>query len=175
MLVVLFLFAFPGFLCRFVTKLLEDLVFFVVDIPNSGQDVLEIMVNKPNRERQKLMREQNILKQVELLYNYTLMCFLHFYSASCGHAHTLPWWCMCGLLDSMRLPVLSSLLPCRSLSFCRLRSQTVGMGPCSDWRSLAIRDTHLLGTSVGCVTEYSAIPSRTTGRTRWVLLTISSV
>lgn len=49
---------------RAVTKLLEDLVFFVVDIPNSGQDVLEIMVNKPNRERQKLMREQNILKQV---------------------------------------------------------------------------------------------------------------
>lgn len=52
---------------RFVTKLLEDLVFFVVDIPNSGQDVLEIMVNKPNRERQKLMREQNILKQVGIL------------------------------------------------------------------------------------------------------------
>lgn len=50
---------------RAVTKLLEDLVFFVVDIPNNGQDVLEIMVNKPNRERQKLMREQNILKQVE--------------------------------------------------------------------------------------------------------------
>ncbi|XP_048873412.1 inositol 1,4,5-trisphosphate receptor type 1 isoform X4 [Brienomyrus brachyistius] len=49
---------------RFVTKLLEDLVFFVVDIPNNGQDVLEIMVNKPNRERQKLMREQNILKQI---------------------------------------------------------------------------------------------------------------
>lgn len=62
---------------RFVTKLLEDLVFFVVDIPNSGQDVLEIMVNKPNRERQKLMREQNILKQVRLsmfvwiIYAYT--------------------------------------------------------------------------------------------------------
>ena len=54
-------------LSRFVTKLLEDLVFFVVDIPNSGQDVLEIMVNKPNRERQKLMREQNILKQVRLV------------------------------------------------------------------------------------------------------------
>ncbi|XP_039626668.1 inositol 1,4,5-trisphosphate receptor type 1 [Polypterus senegalus] len=49
---------------RFVTKLLEDLVFFVVDIPNNGQDVLEVMVNKPNRERQKLMREQNILKQI---------------------------------------------------------------------------------------------------------------
>ena len=50
-----------------MTKLLEDLVFFVVDIPNNGQDVLEIMVNKPNRERQKLMREQNILKQVGAL------------------------------------------------------------------------------------------------------------
>lgn len=49
---------------RAVTKLLEDLVYFVVDIPNSAQDVLEITVNKPNRERQKLMREQNILKQV---------------------------------------------------------------------------------------------------------------
>lgn len=59
-------FLFPCALPRFVTKLLEDLVFFVVDIPNSGQDVLEIMVNKPNRERQKLMREQNILKQVEV-------------------------------------------------------------------------------------------------------------
>lgn len=57
--------------CRFVTKLLEDLVFFVVDIPNSGQDVLEIMVNKPNRERQKLMREQNILKQVG---NFCIHC-----------------------------------------------------------------------------------------------------
>lgn len=59
-------------LFRFVTKLLEDLVFFVVDIPNSGQDVLEIMVNKPNRERQKLMREQNILKQVSLKFQRIL-------------------------------------------------------------------------------------------------------
>lgn len=67
--VLLFVFDLDIYICtlfRFVTKLLEDLVFFVVDIPNSGQDVLEIMVNKPNRERQKLMREQNILKQVGL-------------------------------------------------------------------------------------------------------------
>lgn len=56
---------------RFVTKLLEDLVFFVVDIPNSGQDVLDIMVNKPSRERQKLMREQNILKQVRFRITFT--------------------------------------------------------------------------------------------------------
>uniref|UniRef100_A0A8C5LP94 Inositol 1,4,5-trisphosphate receptor n=1 Tax=Leptobrachium leishanense TaxID=445787 RepID=A0A8C5LP94_9ANUR len=49
---------------RFAIKLLEDLVFFVVDLPNNGQNVLDIMISKPNRERQKLMREQNILKQI---------------------------------------------------------------------------------------------------------------
>uniref|UniRef100_A0A4W4FNN7 Inositol 1,4,5-trisphosphate receptor n=1 Tax=Electrophorus electricus TaxID=8005 RepID=A0A4W4FNN7_ELEEL len=49
---------------RFVIKLLEDMVFFVVDQMNSGQPVLEVLMAKPNRERQKLMREQNILKQI---------------------------------------------------------------------------------------------------------------
>ncbi|KFO23129.1 Inositol 1,4,5-trisphosphate receptor type 3 [Fukomys damarensis] len=49
---------------KFVIQLLEDLVFFVSDVPNNGQNVLDIMVAKPNRERQKLMREQNILKQI---------------------------------------------------------------------------------------------------------------
>uniref|UniRef100_A0A803Y733 Inositol 1,4,5-trisphosphate receptor n=1 Tax=Meleagris gallopavo TaxID=9103 RepID=A0A803Y733_MELGA len=33
-------------------------------VPNNGQNVLDIVVTKPNRERQKLMREQNILKQI---------------------------------------------------------------------------------------------------------------
>uniref|UniRef100_A0A3B5MN81 Inositol 1,4,5-trisphosphate receptor n=1 Tax=Xiphophorus couchianus TaxID=32473 RepID=A0A3B5MN81_9TELE len=49
---------------RFAIKLLEDVVFFVVDVSNSGQPVLDVVMSKPNRERQKLMREQNILKQV---------------------------------------------------------------------------------------------------------------
>ncbi|KAM6454038.1 inositol 1,4,5-trisphosphate-gated calcium channel ITPR3 isoform 2-T2 [Liasis olivaceus] len=49
---------------RFVIQLLEDLVFFVSDVPNNGQNVLDIVITKPNRERQKLMREQNILKQI---------------------------------------------------------------------------------------------------------------
>nr|XP_032819189.1 LOW QUALITY PROTEIN: inositol 1,4,5-trisphosphate receptor type 1-like [Petromyzon marinus] len=49
---------------RFVTKLLEDLVFFIAEIPNTGQEALDVVVAKPNRERQKLMREQNILKQI---------------------------------------------------------------------------------------------------------------
>lgn len=54
---------------RFVIQLLEDLVFFVSDVPNNGQNVLDIMVTKPNRERQKLMREQNILKQVRVHFS----------------------------------------------------------------------------------------------------------
>uniref|UniRef100_A0A663FJ44 Inositol 1,4,5-trisphosphate receptor n=1 Tax=Aquila chrysaetos chrysaetos TaxID=223781 RepID=A0A663FJ44_AQUCH len=49
---------------RFVTKLLEDLIFFVADVPNNGQEVLDVVITKPNRERQKLMREQNILAQI---------------------------------------------------------------------------------------------------------------
>ncbi|XP_054242605.1 inositol 1,4,5-trisphosphate receptor type 2 isoform X1 [Indicator indicator] len=49
---------------RFVTKLLEDLIFFVADVPNNGQEVLDVVVTRPNRERQKLMREQNILAQI---------------------------------------------------------------------------------------------------------------
>ncbi|XP_062246937.1 inositol 1,4,5-trisphosphate receptor type 3 isoform X2 [Platichthys flesus] len=49
---------------RFAIKLLEDVVFFVADVINSGQAVLEVSMSKANRERQKLMREQNILKQI---------------------------------------------------------------------------------------------------------------
>ncbi|KAA8590268.1 hypothetical protein FQN60_014202 [Etheostoma spectabile] len=49
---------------RFVTKLLEDLAFFVCMVTNNGQDVLSVVTSTPNRERQKLMREQNILAQI---------------------------------------------------------------------------------------------------------------
>ncbi|XP_017278513.1 inositol 1,4,5-trisphosphate receptor type 2 isoform X2 [Kryptolebias marmoratus] len=49
---------------RFVITLLEDLVFFVCVVPNHGQDVLSVATSTPNRERQKLMREQNILAQI---------------------------------------------------------------------------------------------------------------
>uniref|UniRef100_A0A3Q3WHC1 Inositol 1,4,5-trisphosphate receptor n=1 Tax=Mola mola TaxID=94237 RepID=A0A3Q3WHC1_MOLML len=49
---------------RFTIKLLEDVVFFVADVVNSGQPVLDVVMSKVNRERQKLMREQNILKQI---------------------------------------------------------------------------------------------------------------
>uniref|UniRef100_A0A8C1MYN3 Inositol 1,4,5-trisphosphate receptor n=1 Tax=Cyprinus carpio TaxID=7962 RepID=A0A8C1MYN3_CYPCA len=52
------------FMFRFIIKLLEDLIIFVCDVPNNGQDVLSVVISNPNRERQKLMREQNILAQI---------------------------------------------------------------------------------------------------------------
>ena len=61
--------------CRFIIKLLEDVVFFVVDQVNNEQPVLEVVMSKPNRERQKLMREQNILKQVSSSFQKTSCCF----------------------------------------------------------------------------------------------------
>lgn len=47
-----------------MTQLLNDVIYFVAEMENTGGDPLEITVAKPDRERQKLLREQNILKQV---------------------------------------------------------------------------------------------------------------
>lgn len=66
---------------RFVTKLLEDLVFFVCVVPNNGQEVLNVVTSTPNRERQKLMREQNILAQVSTSANTHSHSCLSFYSS----------------------------------------------------------------------------------------------
>lgn len=52
---------------RQVTQLLVDVICFVAEQENTGQDPLEITVSKPDRERQKLLREQNILKQVSTI------------------------------------------------------------------------------------------------------------
>ncbi|XP_033110627.1 inositol 1,4,5-trisphosphate receptor-like [Anneissia japonica] len=49
---------------RFVTQLLHDLVFFVASQANQNRDPFAVEVNEPDRDRQKLMREQDILKQI---------------------------------------------------------------------------------------------------------------
>ena len=50
---------------RQVTQLCGDVICFVALEMNTGQDPFEVkMSSKPDRERQKLLREQNILKQV---------------------------------------------------------------------------------------------------------------
>lgn len=96
-------------LVRFVTKLLEDLVFFVCVVPNNGQDVLSVVTSMPNRERQKLMREQNILAQVSMTTNTFVLLSLWGLSLidssptvcsvfpdlwySKGSFHRSGWWC----------------------------------------------------------------------------------
>ena len=61
-------------ICRFVTQLLSDLIYFVTmqESHNSTGDPLKVEMTKPKdcRERQKLLREQNILKQVRRLKGY---------------------------------------------------------------------------------------------------------
>ncbi len=51
---------------RSLAALLTDLIFFVAEWEAAAGDPLDIQLTKPNRERQKLMREQNILQQVSL-------------------------------------------------------------------------------------------------------------
>ena len=51
---------------RFVTQLLTDVIYFVACEENTGGDPLEVKGTAIDRERQKLLREQNILKQVTM-------------------------------------------------------------------------------------------------------------
>ena len=54
---------------RYITKLLSDLIYFVCSQESfdTGGDPLDVEMVDPNdcRERQKLLREQNIVKQVK--------------------------------------------------------------------------------------------------------------
>ena len=65
--------------CRLVTQLLTDVIYFVAYQESSTLEPLEVVMNHNDRERSKLLREQNILKQVlewlrfnnnYLLYHY---------------------------------------------------------------------------------------------------------
>lgn len=58
-------------LFRFVTQLLQEVIYFVAMKENDPKkpDPLDLKVSHPNRERQKLLREQNILKQVKYIFN----------------------------------------------------------------------------------------------------------
>ena len=58
-------------------KLLEDLIFFVAQQQRSATDALEVTVQDPDRERQKLLREQNILKQVFKILQVGYSLFYH--------------------------------------------------------------------------------------------------
>ena len=50
-----------------MTQLLTDLVYFVAVQDNNGGDALMVVITNPVRDKQKLMREQDILKQVMMI------------------------------------------------------------------------------------------------------------
>jgi len=54
---------------RQIILLLTDIVYFLACQENNGRDPFDVQILKPNRERQKLIREQNILKQVFRFYS----------------------------------------------------------------------------------------------------------
>ena len=60
--------------CRQVTQLLTDIVYFVAYQENNGGDPFAVQPSHSDRERPKLLREQNVLKQVDLLFGlYSIM------------------------------------------------------------------------------------------------------
>ena len=58
---------------RCITNLLSNLIYFVTlqEVENTGGDPLDVEIKKGTdcRERQKLLREQNIVKQVIDLFS----------------------------------------------------------------------------------------------------------
>ncbi len=59
---------------RYITTLLEDVVFFVIGKENQGAQRPEALTEAgtPDRDRQKLLREQYVLKEVCVAFTSTV-------------------------------------------------------------------------------------------------------
>ena len=51
-----------------MTQLLSDIVYFVAYQENDGRDPFRVQLTHSDRERPKLLREQNVLKQVDFIF-----------------------------------------------------------------------------------------------------------
>lgn len=72
---------------RALTKLLEELVLFVIRKDSFHVPNILAATGSPDRERQKLIREQNVLKQVSLRCCTVLSLKMAF----CAPSHHLEW------------------------------------------------------------------------------------